>query len=270
VALLLTSSLKDGAFADTNNILGHAIQTWVEKDGMAARNWLENTPSLSFGAAVSGSRALLSEYGGEVASQLFKARKGTPAGQAMLWNLGSSWASQDPEQLIQALKEDPKLFEGSPPAGSIGAALQKRDPERARQWLAEECPKNEQQEAVNGILQAGEYAVSAAERGPRLSEFLADGFSASEWLVKHVSKQFAEEDPAGSAAWIETLPAKERAVALPEIAKSFVEYDPVGASEWLAKQAPSPERDQAIKALVEKIRPYDPEGAEAWQNTLSP
>jgi hypothetical protein len=66
------------------------------------------------------------------------------------------------------------------------------------------------------------------------------------------------------------LPAKERAVALPEIAKSFVEYDPVGASEWLAKQAPSPERDQAIKALVEKIRPYDPEGAEAWQNTLSP
>lgn len=173
-----------------------------------------------------------------------------------------SWASVDPENAAKYYAENPREFlmmgGGPGPGGQSGAAMiaaewAKQDPQAAMAW-AGTLTGEDKARAMNSVIRemamtdpkkAAEMALSIdpAERGDAY-ESIARSYGA---------KNFEEAE-----AWVNSLPAEQRAAALAEAIVGLSQSDPERALTQAMAMADGDEKNRAIRNTLENLSRTNP------------
>ena len=83
-------------------------------------------------------------------------------------------------------------------------------------------------------------------------------------LIVSVATHWGANDMQRALAWADSLPAWEKALAIPTLAGGWAQRDPVAAGSFVAQLPPGQMQDQAIRLVVAAWAQQNPEATAAW------
>ncbi len=184
----------------------------------------------------------------------------------------STWARQNPQESIAWAQEHGSTGEGSDTENWPMAVIVNEIAEQSPDWalqLAESQPRSQARGAMIGAMISGLLAQKSQAEVRDQILALNDESLRNGMLVTLVSR-VARDDPAGTATWVQTLPAGEgRERAMTELINRWSDQDLAGAAAFLNQYPPSPETDGARQRLAETAVRNDPQSAIAWAGSIT-
>lgn len=218
--------------------LNSGIELWSERDPASAAAWID-------GMANDGSKATAAK------------------------SLAAKWVRTDPQLATAWIRELPPGPVRDEAAAAMTESWARADPEAASVWALGEAEFNGDTKLLGIAIET--YTKQAPEAAEAFLREMASATDPAPVLDNHIRAR-AELDPAGTAAWLESIPPDDPIYA-DDHARSLMEVwatsDSIAASEWLSRQSPGPQRDAAIDGFAETIQSFEPEAAATWANAIA-
>ena len=97
------------------------------------------------------------------------------------------------------------------------------------------------------------------------------GEAATSRIKSALASEWAENDPAAAAAWLSTLDPSDPTVAraASEVIREWTNYDLNASAEWLNSLPASPELDRAVASYTFRAAQEDPANAMSWAESVT-
>jgi len=279
------------------DIGNRAMQRWLERDLMAARDyvvalpigemrdqgmqnvarelarrdprdglaWVTDLPDNS--SRDEAMQSLFSTWAGSDAKAALEAARGLPEGRLRdhaLSQMAQNLVDTDLSTALSILKDLP--------AGTSENAFQqvawrwaRNDPKGAAEWFSANVSDNNRW-SLNQIV--SDWARNDAEEAFKWASGLADSNEQKGNLVGQVLGHFARNDVTQAAEYFGTLSSDQQTKAVGNLVGNWVSRDPDAAAKWALKLQDENVRNSAVMSIAMGWGHRDPAGVARWLETI--
>lgn len=176
------------------------------------------------------------------------------------------WARVDPEGAIRWNEENSSDAESDSRFVAIISGISENDPDRATQLMLQLDNESEQAKACEVIIRA------LAKDGVEPASSWLGGLEIAEerkvQLSESVASELAKLDPAGAAAWVDSIAdSRARSSAIEGLASTWSERDLLGAVAWV-NSITGVDRQTAAVKVVQNYAEKDAVEAAVWMDSM--
>lgn len=173
----------------------------------------------------------------------------------------SVWAASDPEGAVRWAKDNHQGEGANPWMIGVIQGLANHDPERASQLLAEMPFSEERGQALSALLPA------LLQKGPDAAKAWAESITDErlrDGAIGRIAESLAREDPAGTAAWLASMPPSAASGSMSSVVADWARQDRDGAVGFFQNLPAGEVRTSALRGIATQMAVQDPRAASAF------
>lgn len=173
----------------------------------------------------------------------------------------SVWAASDPEGAVRWAKEHHQGDGPNPWMIGVIQGLAEHDPERASQLLAEMPFSEERGQALSALLPA------LLQKGPDAAKAWAESITDErlrDGAIGRIAENLARQDPAGTAAWLATMPPSAASGSMSNVVADWARKDRDAAIGFYQSLPAGEVRTSALRGIATLMAFQDPRAASSF------